>query len=509
MAAVEEFTPLNQIRKGVDSYNVKVKVHFVWKKFWLNNPTSVASIEMVLVDQQGNKIRACIEKDTVRYFEQTFIDGRFLIMGGFVVVDENDHTKFIDNRFKLLILKNSIVKKAPEFLIERDVFRFATYDQVNNRVLKTDEVFDVVGRVVNVLNFRTIRDKNCVRKKLEFQLLFHSGEIIRCALWGDHGIRLLDVAKKHQISGSPVIALIHNCLLKNWDGTPEVNNIFFGTRLYLNESVPPIDQFNQMLSSSPRLAEFTLIPTMSPDFSDAEEITSNKFTATHPVFVSAIFKLPKDVYFVLLGNVVKLFGSDEKQVLWCDVCKSDDQKWNPRIRTTMTIKDQTDECQLILFDSQLSKIVNRSSTWLNATAQACVDPFDVPHVLNEVLNKSFVFLAKKTHFNVQNNYNAYTVLDATDELVVLDEVQKKLSAMGLPLEVINVEAEYETPKQSKTEGTFRNTNDFSSSSQSNGGDTSDGKRKMFETPDGNDEDTPTGGTSAGIGALKIPKMESL
>ncbi|XP_071726856.1 uncharacterized protein [Rutidosis leptorrhynchoides] len=204
--------------KGNDDYNVKVKVHFVWKKYWVNNPTTVASLEMVLVDQQGNKIRACMEKDVVRYYEPTFKEGRFLILSKFVVGDVNDHTKFIANRMKLFIYNSSIVKKCPYFEIETHLFRLVTYGQVTERLLKVDEVFDVVGRVVNVSKYRNIRDKNGVRKKLEFQLLGHSGELIRCALWGEHGNRLLEMAKMHQVNGVAIVALIHICLLRNWDG---------------------------------------------------------------------------------------------------------------------------------------------------------------------------------------------------------------------------------------------------------------------------------------------------
>ncbi|XP_071737822.1 uncharacterized protein [Rutidosis leptorrhynchoides] len=49
MSGLEAFTPLNQITKGRD-------------------------------DQKGNEIRACIEKETVKYFEPSFKDDRFIIL---------------------------------------------------------------------------------------------------------------------------------------------------------------------------------------------------------------------------------------------------------------------------------------------------------------------------------------------------------------------------------------------------------------------------------------------
>ncbi|XP_071730154.1 uncharacterized protein [Rutidosis leptorrhynchoides] len=187
-------TPVNQLTKENKGYKVSVKVHFVWKKFSKFNASKPTSLEMVLIDQQGNKIRAALDKDAITYFEATFKEGRFLYLSRFTVIDsKDDYIKFINNPYKIIIYKICNVQKFPEFEIETDIYRVVSYDQVNEKLLRDDEICDVTGRVVNVIRYRT---RHGLRKILEFQLQNHRGELIRCALWGEHAIKLVEMAKK-------------------------------------------------------------------------------------------------------------------------------------------------------------------------------------------------------------------------------------------------------------------------------------------------------------------------
>ncbi|XP_071708143.1 uncharacterized protein [Rutidosis leptorrhynchoides] len=289
MSADEEFTPLDEIIKGRDDFRIRVKVHFLWKKYWVNNTSDVASIELVLVDQQGNKMRACIEKDTVKYYGSTFTKGRYLMISKFDVLDVDDHIKIMPNKLKLLIRMSSKIKKLYIFSLS---------------------LTDVCGRVINISRYRTIKERTGdKKKKLEFQLLAPSGERIRCALWREHGSRLLTVAKKNSGSSPPIVALIHNCQLKLWEGGREVNNIFFGTRLCLNKFVHPISTFNSVLANAPNKAELNAIPTMSPDFREDEQKIGAKFTKYDLLKVDQVQYYQQDFNFVVIGKVVKVCDS--------------------------------------------------------------------------------------------------------------------------------------------------------------------------------------------------------
>ncbi|XP_071723536.1 uncharacterized protein [Rutidosis leptorrhynchoides] len=118
MATHETFTLLNQLKKGNQECKVMVKVHYVWKKFFKSNPTKPSSLEMVLLDHEGNKIRAGMEKEVIHYFEKTFTEGRFLILSNFKVIDStDDYVKFINNPYKIMINKNQTkVHKCADFV---------------------------------------------------------------------------------------------------------------------------------------------------------------------------------------------------------------------------------------------------------------------------------------------------------------------------------------------------------------------------------------------------------
>ncbi|XP_071705388.1 uncharacterized protein [Rutidosis leptorrhynchoides] len=321
MANLTGITPVNQLTKENKGYKVSVK---------------------------GNKIRVALDKDAITYFEATFKEGRFLYLSRFTVIDsKDDYIKFINNSYKIIIYKICNVQKCPEFEIETDIYRVVSYEQVNEKLLQDDEIFDVTERVVNVIRYRTIKDRHGLRKILEFQLQNHMGELIRCALWGEHTIRLVAMEKKYHLDDKPIVALIHNCNLKDWDDGPQVNNIFFGTRLYLTETVPPFSIYTTLLENNPNRAELSQIPTMDPNIEEEETSVLRRFETTSPTWISDIVNLPKDVNFVVHAKVKRLFNNEgwfqqlcwkceqkhvdtyivelEKAILWCEKCAAEMQ----------------------------------------------------------------------------------------------------------------------------------------------------------------------------------------
>ncbi|XP_071741040.1 uncharacterized protein [Rutidosis leptorrhynchoides] len=385
MANVSAVTTLNQLTKERDDYKIEVKVHNVWKKFYYSNASVPSSLEMVLIDREGNKIRAGIEKDGIRYFQATFKEGRFLYLSRFSVIDNiDDKIKFITNPYKIMIYKTANVQKAPEFELQNDIFRVVTYDEVNERLLAPDEIFDVTGRVINIIKFRTIKKKNVERISLEFELLNHSGERIRCDLWGEHAIRLLALAKEYQEANTPIIALIHNCKLKNWDGISDKLDFV----IYIIDDTEPRKDFKE----------------------DVSDLLS-KFTDAKPVCVADIVKLPKDASFVVCGTVTRVFDTDGWFQQYC--CKCD------------------------------KKLVDTYNVELE---KSCVDPFDIPPEVNGIRDQTFVWLAKIKDFNVKNNYMVYTVVDATDDANVINEIATKLSKKGHSIDLDNDESDFKTPK---------------------------------------------------------------
>lgn len=52
MAIEKKVTLLEDINDETKSWNIKVKVLLLWKKYYSKNPTKVSSIDMILMDEK-------------------------------------------------------------------------------------------------------------------------------------------------------------------------------------------------------------------------------------------------------------------------------------------------------------------------------------------------------------------------------------------------------------------------------------------------------------------------
>ncbi|XP_071735085.1 uncharacterized protein [Rutidosis leptorrhynchoides] len=170
MEAVDEYTPLNLINDQKAEWKVRVKVHITCKKTYWKNPNNASSLEMILVDYEGNKIRAAIDKPGMAYWGNTFTEGHHFEMSSFGVAKQDDDVPLIPHAFKIHILRSSKVRKTDAFDVQRDVFRVVNYDDVNQRTLKSDEIFDVLGKLVELNPLRVTRSKGMDTKCIEFKL---------------------------------------------------------------------------------------------------------------------------------------------------------------------------------------------------------------------------------------------------------------------------------------------------------------------------------------------------
>ncbi|XP_071694166.1 uncharacterized protein [Rutidosis leptorrhynchoides] len=146
MEAVNEYTPLNLISDEKSDWSIRVKVHITWRKTYWKNPNSASSFEMILVDEQGFKMRATLDKNSMAFFGNTFKEGDFFELSNFRVGKYDDDVPLIEHGFKIHILRATRVRKTAAFKIHRDVFNVVSYDDVNQSVLKPDDIF---GKIIN------------------------------------------------------------------------------------------------------------------------------------------------------------------------------------------------------------------------------------------------------------------------------------------------------------------------------------------------------------------------
>ncbi|XP_071687468.1 replication protein A 70 kDa DNA-binding subunit A-like [Rutidosis leptorrhynchoides] len=243
MAAVVEPTPLNLLTIDVNGAVVRVKVFVTWKKTYFNNPNSAMSLEMILVDAQDNKIRASVRKRWISFYEPTFVEGKYLELSNFGVVDCDDKVKLIPNALKISIFRSTTITVCPLFDIATEGFSPVHFQELLEWRFSKDAVFDVLGALVEMKPMRIKHENGVDNKSLEFTLKDNSGIAIRCALWAHHATRVFEYVSARKNDIDSIVLLMHNCKLREWQGVPQVSNQLWGCRVYINDDIPAINRF--------------------------------------------------------------------------------------------------------------------------------------------------------------------------------------------------------------------------------------------------------------------------
>ncbi|KAI3522865.1 hypothetical protein L1887_00917 [Cichorium endivia] len=66
----KQITLISDLHVLKDDFTIKVSVIRMWNQMLFENPNEKYSIEMVLIDEQGNKIQACVPRRCIPKFEK-------------------------------------------------------------------------------------------------------------------------------------------------------------------------------------------------------------------------------------------------------------------------------------------------------------------------------------------------------------------------------------------------------------------------------------------------------
>ncbi|XP_071700658.1 uncharacterized protein [Rutidosis leptorrhynchoides] len=202
MAAQQEvFTPLNELDITHSGRSVIcVKVFVKWTQSYFNNPKEIASHDMILIDQEGNKIVATVKKYMYENtFSQTVLEGKYLRIENFGVQPYKGSYKLVDHGFK-------------------------------NKKEKVEEDVE--------------------QKSIDFIMCDVSGKHVKCTVWGEHADQVTAYVRAHLNDETPRVIMIHNGKLGKFVGAPQVLNQHFGCRIFKDESIGPIKEFISKLNQN-------------------------------------------------------------------------------------------------------------------------------------------------------------------------------------------------------------------------------------------------------------------
>ncbi|XP_071740564.1 uncharacterized protein [Rutidosis leptorrhynchoides] len=246
---VKLFTDLNNLHRGLLNPNVRVKVFAVTRKTFWKTPANLLSLEVVLIDQQGHKIIASINRSLIPMFEGILVEGHFFDISGFNVLPYEDRYKLLDHLWKIQFLLHTNLQPCPPFNLPNDEYLPFNYPDILSSVLDPTLAFDVVGQLVELRRLRVAIVNGHPMQFIRFTLQDLAGHRITVSFSSTNAVQLYDYATTHGDDVVPIIFLLNNCFIKEWEGGPVVTNHVWGTRLFINEHIDSIVDYTAVLQN--------------------------------------------------------------------------------------------------------------------------------------------------------------------------------------------------------------------------------------------------------------------
>ncbi|CAH1445070.1 unnamed protein product [Lactuca virosa] len=414
------FDKVAEINASKESWNIRVKVVMLWKPTYINNPNMVASLDMILIDQEGSRIQATIKKNLIPVFESLFDEGAVREISNFAMASNESEYMLVPHKHKINFYKTTKVRVSTDFVDTVDPYHFISFPDLLARNFDTRVAFDFLGEVVSTDPMRVIVEYGREKRLMNLVAQDLSGTRIAVALWGGFAMKLNTYISQHNNETAPVIILLRLAKIKIWGGKYFLQQIIISTsKLHINDDMPQILEFKSNLNA---------LDTNVESSSRTSQLNSDTEVGLTIIATIIGFDMDDGWYSFYCCDCSKKVTKNDDDVdagpFHCVGCRFVSDVFG-KIRIVVRVQDESGSSSFVLFERHVKDLIHRGNQWLMEKIAKDQGRQQIPDEFKILLNKKFVFKVPISMLNLQNNYRVYTVHKLTDDERVLAEVTKR------------------------------------------------------------------------------------
>ncbi|XP_022032383.1 uncharacterized protein LOC110933470 [Helianthus annuus] len=245
---------------------------------------------------KGDKSQVIVKKVLMSVFENQLEEGSAVVLSKFGVGEMNDKFPIIKHSYKLIFYHQTNVKRCEDFKGPLYGFQLVDFHHIINRDVVVESTIDVMGYVVSTIEMEVFNRSGKESKGISFEIFNLSRETIACILWNNFAQQFSTFLQGY-LSDGVVIVLLQFAKVQNWKGSPNIQNAFFGSRLFINVDVEEIT-----ISGRVSFKFFTDTPAALSShtvYSSREEFLKKN----HKKYAEEIWDITKESIFVVLGTI--------------------------------------------------------------------------------------------------------------------------------------------------------------------------------------------------------------
>ncbi|KAL5127593.1 hypothetical protein HKD37_14G039985 [Glycine soja] len=387
-------------RKG--TWKIAVRITDLWQA---RKQNSKQTIEMVLMDQT---IIVLVQKLELLYGKNSSLNCGTSYNVNLRIVDNQSEYRVSPTPYLVYFLKTTSVKEIHRPEIPSNVYLITPFTDIISGLAPRHTLVDIVGVIVNLIDVKTVNPPH----RMTIRLRDNSNCDILIIVWEGYAIQLHDAIDKNLLLQEPLVVML--TLGKIKDATDKyplsVQNIKFGSKLYVNTDITEIHEFCQSLS----------VPFYSggmindKDGSQSQSSQSNvveKFLQNAQV-VSIVMTIVLIVQRHLIHQKVAQLA-----VLAIPV-------WSIQYKLNVRMEHDGDKGNFLLWDATCIKLFGKTAGECRDELIAAGDDIKVfPTCVDEILLKTWA-----VRFKFRSQLRQSSVLDVSEEL---HHIQSLIVTLGL------------------------------------------------------------------------------
>lgn len=267
------------------------------------------AMEMVLMDEKGDKIQATVRKNLMTRFENKIREGTVYNIRSFGVAANSGAFRTTKHQFKLNLQNGTVVREVGTGLITVSPYSFVSFPEIVGNIDK-DYLIDVVGILSGVGRERAY-ERNRVTTKFKVIELESNGMRLECTLFGPY----VDDLDAYLQSGytKNVVVLAQYLKVKMFNGKVQLQNAMNCTELLFNPDIPKVIDF---VKNANNIGS----PTQPLSYmKDASEMTLEEefLNLSQRKTIEELKDCRNDMVCVVLGTIKHVVGGND---FWYAAC---------------------------------------------------------------------------------------------------------------------------------------------------------------------------------------------
>ncbi|KAH0645346.1 hypothetical protein KY284_033230 [Solanum tuberosum] len=421
MAATTDF--ISEINSKSMYWKLKVRIVRLWENTDRDRPDCPFSIEVILMDEKGDRIHASLGRSLFPNFRESIKEIGLYFIKNFVVCPNTMKLRIKDHKFKLMFTKKTVVEEIKDPHFSMSIFKFKSYTQSTNpQEFDNTELFDIIGEVVSYGDVQSIKQDDSVRTNKNISTTF----------WGD----FVDQIKPYlnESNDKPIVVVMHLIRSHRFRDQISVKNTWHASKLYINSSLPQVDEFSSRIKFVPGESSQQLTHISSQrNQSIATELASGSVTV-HEIeklidcrhqenyyIVAKIIHLEIDRGWSFLACKQYAKGVDEVgDKLYCRQC-SFVESVICRYKLKVRVLDDTGTISVMLWDGVATKMIGKSAADLFETTGAAANKFAYPMKLDNIVDNTYMFKLELQSSDGQGQDEVFKVVTFTDDEDIIEK----------------------------------------------------------------------------------------